>query len=204
MQNPLPQFNSNWALLANHSNDGKSNEEWKQFFETWNARILFGTDAGGGGDGLERWLNYVNNTSEGTSPNAVGHWRRLFANLDYNAARNILSSNSRALFLKEQKPSYDYLVSSNNKCYHIFVNSDSSVSRLTFNQNSKIISFTLADSIGTTISAIITIPASLVRGNFTAQVDGQSVQIKEMSNSTDTTINLEYAGGIRIISLSAK
>lgn len=202
MQNPLPQFNSNWALLANQSNDGKLNEEWKQFFETWNTRILFGTDAGGGGNGLERWLNYMNNTSDGAPADAVGHWKNLFANLDYNAARNIFNANSRTLFLKEQKPSYDYSVSSNGNCYHILVSSTSSVSALIFNQNAKTISFTLADSVGTTMSASVAIPTAVVKGNFTASADGQSVQITEVSNSADTTINLKYAGGIRKIVIS--
>jgi hypothetical protein len=203
MQNPLPQSNSNWALLANQSNKGQLNEEWKQFFETWNARILFGTDAGGGSNGLERWLNYVNKTSEGAPPDAVGHWMHLFANLEYNAARNILSGNSRALFLKEQRLPYDYSVSSNGKCYHIFVSSTSSVSALAFNQSTRVITFTVADSSDTTGSAAITIPTTLVKGNFMASVDGQSVQIKEVSNSTHTTINLEYTGGIRTVALSA-
>ncbi|PIO02589.1 hypothetical protein COT57_03165 [Candidatus Micrarchaeota archaeon CG09_land_8_20_14_0_10_55_25] len=202
MQNPLPQYNSNWALLANQSNNGKLNEEWKQFFETWNSRILFGTDAGGGGNSLERWLNYESNTSDGAPPDAVGHWKHLFANLDYNAARNILSGNARELFLKEPKLPYNYSVSSDGKCYSIFVSSNSSVSGLTFDQDARAITFTVAGSIGTTGSATITIPTTLVRGNFTAQVDGRSVQIKETSNATHTTISLEYAGGIRLITLS--
>lgn len=202
MQNPLPESNSNWALLANQSNDNKLNGEWKQFFETWNSRILFGSDAGGGSNGLERWLNYADQTSEGAPPDAVGHWRHLFSNMDYNSARNIFSSNSRALFLKEQKPSYDYLVPSGDSCYHVFVSSSSSVSGFTFNQDTGAVSFTIADSTGTTMSAAITIPAALIKGNLAAQVDGQSVQIKDASNSTDTTINLEYAGGIRKVVLS--
>jgi hypothetical protein len=187
----------------NDQNGGRLNGEWKQFFETWNSRILFASDAGGGSNGLERWLNYVGKTSDGAPPNAVGHWTRLLSNLDYNAARNILSGNARELFLKEQRPPYDYLVSSDGKCYHIFVSSTSSVSALTFNQGTRTITFTVADSIGTTGSAAITIPTALVGGNFTASVDGQSVQIKEVPNSTYTTINLEYAGGIRSITLSA-
>jgi hypothetical protein len=203
MQNPLPQPNSNWALLANQSNNGRLNEEWKQFFETWNSRILFGSDAGGGSNGLERWLNYVDKTSERAPPDAIGNWKRLFANLDHNAARNILSSNSRELFLKEKRPPYDYLVSSDGKCYSIFISSNSSISGLTFDQNTKAITFTVADSTGTTMSAAITIPTTLVRGNFTAQVDSQSVQIKEASNSAHTSLNLEYAGGIRTVVLSA-
>lgn len=215
MQNPLPQPNSNWARISvqgsgqqqgqnggDNLDGGRLNEEWKQFFETWNSRILFATDAGGGKNSLERWLNYVNNTIEGATPDAVGHWRRLLSNLDSNAARNILSSNSRALFLKEQKPSYDYSVSSNGNCYHILVSSTSSVSALIFNQNTKVITFTIADSTGKTMSATITIPTTLVKGRFTAQVDGQNVPIKEESNSTDTTITLEYAGGINTIVLS--
>lgn len=203
MQNPLPQPNSNWAVLADQSNNGKLKEEWKQFFETWNARILFGSDAGGGSNGLERWLNYVNNTSDGAPRDAVGHWKSLLANLEYNSARNILSGNARALFLKEQKLPYNYSVTSDRNCYSIFISSTSSVSALIFNQSTRTIIFTVADSSGTTGSAAITIPTTLVGGNFTVSVDGQNVQIKEVSNPAYTTINLEYAGGIRTVALSA-
>lgn len=202
MQKPIPLDGSNWARLADQSDNGKLKAEWKKFFETWNSRILFGTDAGGGGNSLERWLNYASNTAEGAPPDAIGHWRSLTSYLDYNSARNILSANARALFLKEQKPSYDYLISSDGECHHIFVSSTSSVSALTFNQSTKTIKFTIADSIGTTMSATITIPMTLVKGSFAAQVDGQSVPIKEKSSSTDTIINLEYAGGIKIVVLS--
>jgi len=203
MQNPLPQSNSNWALLANQSNGGKLTEEWKQFFETWNSRILFGSDAGGGSNGLERWLNYADRTSDGAPADAVGHWRSLFSYLEYNAARNILSGNSRTFFLKEQKLPYSYSVPSEGNCHTISVSSNSSVSGLTFDQDTKTIAFTVADSIETTWSAAITIPTALVKGNFTAQVDGQNVQIKEVSDSTYTTITLEYSGGIRKVVLSA-
>src|ERR1035437_5199124 len=133
MQNPLPQSNSNWARLADQSNNGRLKDEWKQFFETWNSRILFGSDAGGGSNGLERWLNYTGNTSSGAPSDAIGHWKSLFSNLDSNVARNILSTNARELFLKKQKPAYNYSVSSGGKCYAISVNSESSVSALTFN-----------------------------------------------------------------------
>ena len=203
MQNPLAGSNSNWGRLANESDNGRLNKEWKQFFETWNSRILFGSDAGGGPDGLQRWQNYAGNIVEGATPNAIGHWRGLFTNLDYNAARNILSGNARALFLKEQRPPYVYSVSSDGQCYSISVSSNSSVSGLTFDQGTGAITFTAADSIGAAGSAAITIPAALARGNFTASVDGQSVQIKEMPNATYTTISLEYAGGIRSITISA-
>ncbi len=203
MQNPLPQSNSNWALLADQSNNGKLKEEWKKFFETWNSRILFGSDAGGGSNGLERWLNYASKTSEGAPADAVGHWKSLFSSLDYNSARNILSSNAKTVLLKEQKSQYDYSVSSDGSCYHILISSTSSVSALAFNQNTKTITFTVADSTGKTGSAEVTIPNALAKGDFTASVDGQNVQIKEVSNSTDTTINLEYAGGIRTVALSS-
>jgi len=203
MQNPLPQSNSNWALLANQSNNGQLVEDWKQFFETWNSRILFGSDAGGGSNGLERWLNYAGKTSDGAPADAVGHWRSLFATLEYNAARNIFSGNARTLLLKEQKLPYDYSVTSDRNCYPISINSNSSVSGFAFDQDTRAVSFTIADSIGTTGSAAITIPTTLAGGNFTAQVDGQRVQIKEASNSTHTTINIEYAGGIRTVVLSA-
>ncbi|MDP1696168.1 MAG: hypothetical protein Q8L29_04615 [archaeon] len=201
-QDPAPQANSNWWMLTSQVDNGQLNKEWKQFFETWNSRFLFGSDAGGGSNGLERWLNYAGDTTKGASPNAVGHWKRLLSNLDYNAARNILSSNSRALFLKEQKPSYDYLISSEGKCHHIFVSSTSSISALIFNQSTKAIAFTIADSIGTTMSATISIPLALVKGSFTASVDSQKIKIKEISNSTDTIINLEYASGIKTVVLS--
>ncbi|MDD5290596.1 MAG: hypothetical protein PHZ04_00585 [Patescibacteria group bacterium] len=203
MQNPLPQPNSNWALLADQSNNGKLNEEWKQFFETWNSRILFGSDAGGGTNGLERWLNYTGNISDLATADAVGHWKSLFSYLDSNSARNILSSNSKTLFLKEQKPTYNYSVASNGQCYSISVSSDSSVSALTFNSSTRVVTFKVADSNGTTGKAVITIPTALAGGTFTAAVDGQSVNSQSTSNSTNTTISLEYAGGIRTITLSA-
>jgi hypothetical protein len=203
MQNPPPQPNSNWGLLANRSDNGRLNEEWRKFFETWNSRILFGSDAGGGSNGLERWLNYSSNASDGAPADAVGHWRSLLANLDYNAALNILSGNSRALFLKKQRPPYSYSVSSDGKCYSISVSSNSSVSALTYSPSTRAITFTVAGSNGTTGDAAVTIPTTLVGGNFTASVDGQSVESQLTSNSTSTTISLKYAGGIRSITLSA-
>ncbi|TAL47517.1 hypothetical protein EPN87_02740 [archaeon] len=203
MQNPLPQSNSNWARLTDQSNDGRLNKEWRQFFETWNSRILFGSDAGGGSNSLERWLNYADKTSDGAPPDAVGHWTRLLSNLDNNAAHNILSANARELFLKEQRPSYNYSISSDGKCYSIFVSSNSSVSALTFNPSTRAITFIVAGSNGTTGNTVITIPTTLVGGNFTASVDSQSVKSQSTSNSTYATISLEYAGGIRSITLSA-
>ncbi|MFA4834230.1 MAG: hypothetical protein WC619_05315 [Patescibacteria group bacterium] len=203
MQNPLPQSNSNWARLADQSNNGKLKEEWRQFFETWNSRILFGSDAGGGSNGLERWLNYSDFTSDDAPADAVGHWKSLLSYLDSNSARNILSSNSRTLFLKEQKPTYNYSVASNGQCYSISVSSDSSVSALEFNPSTHAITFTAAGESSTTGKAVITIPTALAGKNFTAAVDGKSVNSQSTSNSTSATINLEYAGGLKSITLSA-
>ncbi len=202
-QPPGPQANSNWWVLTNQSNNDRLNEDWRQFFETWNSRFLFGSDAGGGQNGLERWSNYADNAVDGATPDAIGHWRNLLSNLDSNSARNILSGNARELFLKEQKLPYNYLVSSDGKCYSISVSSNSSVSGLSFDQDTRTITFTAAGSIGTTGSATITIPAALARGNFTAKVDGQSVQVKEMPNATYTAISVEYSGGIKSITLNA-
>ncbi len=202
MQKPIPLDGSNWARLADQSNNGKLKAEWKKFFETWNSRILFGTDAGGGGDSLERWLNYSSNISEGTAPDAVGHWKSLLSYLDYNSARNILNANSRGLFLREQKPLYNYSVSSGGKCHSISISSKSSISALSFNQSTRTITFTVADSNATTGNAVITIPKTLISGNFTASVDGQSVKSQTTSNSTNTVISLEYAGGIKSITLT--
>ncbi|MFA5829889.1 MAG: S-layer homology domain-containing protein [Candidatus Gracilibacteria bacterium] len=202
MQNPLPQPNSNWALLADQSNNGQIKEEWKRFFETWNSRILFGSDAGGGSNGLERWLNYTGNISNGAPADAVGHWKSLLAYLDPNAARNILSANSKKLFLKQQKPLYNYSVPANGQCYSISVSSESSVSALTFNPTTHAITFTVADSNVTTGNAVITIPKTLISGNFTSSVNGQSVQSQSTSNATDTIITVGYAGGIKSITLS--
>jgi len=78
----------------------------------------------------------------------------------------------------------------------------SSISALTFDQSTRTITFTVAGSSGTTGNARVTIPTALVGGNFTASVDGKSVQINEKSNSADTIITLEYAGGIRTVVLS--
>jgi predicted TIM-barrel fold metal-dependent hydrolase len=203
MQNTPPQPNSNWARLADQSDNGRLKEEWRQFFETWNSRILFGSDAGGGANSLDRWLNYTDDISDFAPADAVGHWRSLLSYLDYNSARNILSSNSRALFLKEQKPVYAYSVASGSACHSISVRSDSSISALTFNPSTRVISFTAADSSGTTGSAVITIPTALVGGTLKAAVDGQSVTSQTTSNSTNTTVSLDFAGGIRTITLSA-
>ncbi len=204
MQNPPPQPNSNWGRLTSQSDNGRLNAEWRQFFETWNSRILFGSDAGGGPNGLQRWLNYVGNAVEGATPNAIGHWRTLLSNLDYNAAHNILSANARWLFLKEQRPVYNYSVTSDGKCYPVSVSSKSSVSDLAFNPSTGAIAFTVAGSYGTTGNAVITIPTTLVGGNFTASVDGQSAKYQSTSNSNYATISLEYAGGIRSVTLSAQ
>lgn len=203
MQNPPPQPNSNWGVLVDESDNGRLHKEWKQFFETWNSRILFGSDAGGGRNGLERWLNYADNTVEDTVPDAVGHWRSLFSYTDQNTARNILIANARRLFLKERRIPHSYSVPSDGKCYPISISSDSSVSALTFNQTTRAITFTVADSIGTTGSATITIPTTVLNGNFTASVDGQSVKSQSTLDSTYATISLEYAGGIRLITISA-
>jgi len=203
MQKPIPQPNSNWARLADQSNNGRLKEEWKKFFETWNSRILFGSDAGGGSNGLERWLNYTSNISDGAPSDAIGHWKSLFSTLDSNAALNILSGNAKALLLKKQRNPYSYSVSSGGKCYTISVNSDSSVSALTFNSGKRTITFTVASSNGTTGNAMITIPTTLVGGKFTASVDGQSVKPQSTSNSNNTTISLEFGGGIKAITLSA-
>jgi hypothetical protein len=203
MQNPLPQPNSNWARLTDQSNNGRLSEEWRRFFETWNSRILFGSDAGGGANSLERWLNYTSSASNLATPNAIGHWTLLLSNLDYNAAHNILGGNARELFSKEKRPPYNYSVSSGGKCYSISVSSDSSVSALTFNSNTRAITFTVAGSNGTTANTVITIPTTLVGGKFTASMDGQSVKSQLTSNPTNTTISLEYAGGIKLITLSA-
>jgi hypothetical protein len=105
--------------------------------------------------------------------------------------------------LKEQRPAYNYSVPSDGKCYSISVNSESSVSALTFDPSTRAITFTVAGSNGTTGKAEITIPTALVGGNFTASIDGQNVESQSTSNSTSTTISLEYAGGIRSITLSA-
>ncbi|OGG69188.1 hypothetical protein A3F27_02390 [Candidatus Kaiserbacteria bacterium RIFCSPHIGHO2_12_FULL_53_13] len=200
-QDPAPQANSNWWMLTSQADNGQLNKEWRQFFETWNSRILFGSDAGGGGNGLERWQNYAGNAVNGATPDAVGHWRNLLSNLDSNSARNILSANAKELFLKKQKPAYDYSVSSGGKCYSISVRSESSVSALTFDPSTRAITFTVANSNGTTGNAVVTIPIALGK-NFTASVDGKSVKSQSTSSSTNTTVSLEYAGGIRAITLT--
>lgn len=189
----------NWERMMSN---GQLSAAWKKFFETWNSRILVATDAGGGQNSLERWLNYSGNISNGAPDDSIGHWRFLTSSLDMNSARNILSANSRELFLKKQKPAYSYSVSSGGKCYSISVNSESSVSALTFNPSTRTIAFTVADSNATASSATVTIPIALGK-NFIASVDGQSVKSQSTSNSTDTTVSLGYSGGIKTISLTA-
>ena len=201
MQNPPPQPNSNWGVLVNQSDNGRLYEEWRKFFERWNSRILFGSDAGGGANSLERWLNYSSNISSLATADAIGHWKSLLSYLDSNSARNILSANSRELFFKKQKPAYNYSVESDRKCYSISIRSESSISALTFNPNARAITFTAADSNGTTGNAVITIPTALGK-NFTASVDGQGVKSQITSNSTSTIVSLGYVGGIKLITLS--
>ncbi len=203
MQNTPPQANSNWAVLADQSNNGRLKEEWKKFFETWNSRILFGTDAGGGSNGLDRWLNYSDKTSDSAPSDAVGHWRSLFSTMDSNASRNIFSANAQELFLKKQKPVYSYSVASNGQCQSVSVRSDSSVSALTYNQTTRGIAFTAAESTGTTGHVVITVPKTVMSGTFTASVDGQRVTSQTTSDSANTTISLDFTGGIRTITLSA-
>jgi len=202
-QDPAPLANSNWWILADQSNNGKLKTEWKKFFETWNSRILFATDAGGGSNSLERWLNYSSNTSNNAPANAVGHWKSILYDLDPNATRNILSANSRELFLKEQKKPYIYPVSFGGKCYSISVSSKSSISALMFNSSTHTITFTVADSNGTTGNVVITIPVALGK-DFAVFVDGKSTKSQVTSNFNETSINFEYIGGIKSIKLSAQ
>lgn len=205
MHQPPPGDNqSTWERLTNQSNNGQLGNDWKQFFEKWNSRMLVASDAGGGSNGVGRWINYSSNKADDAPPNAIGHWRGLFTNLEYNATRNILSSNARTVLLKEPMRPYTYSVPSGGKCYPISVRSNSSVSALTFNPSTRAITFTVAGSNGTTGNAVITIPTTLVGGNLTVSVDGQSVKSQSTSNSTSVTISLEYAGGIRSITLSAQ
>lgn len=202
MQNPLTQPNSNWTRITDQSGN-QLNEEWKKFFETWNSRIMFATDAGGGKNSLERWQNYTSKISNNAPPDSVGRWVQLLSGLDSNATKNILSANARALFLKEKRVPYNYAVTSDGKCYPISVNSRSSVSAPTLDPNTHAITFTVATSTGTTGSATMTVPTALIGKNFTVNVDGQSVKSRSTSNSADTTISLDYAGGIKSITLSA-
>ena len=181
---------------------GQANEEWKKFFETWNTRIMFASDAGGGKNSLERWLNYSSNISTAAPSDSIGHWKRLLSNLDLNSSKNILSGNAGALFLKEQKPPYNYSVSADGKCYTILISSNSSVSALKYDSSKHTITFTVANSTETTGNAEITIPITLISGDFTASVDGQNVESQSTSNSTSTIISLEYAGGIKSITLN--
>ena len=189
----------NWDRLMPNS---KLSEGWRKFFETWNSRIMVASDAGGGSNGVDRWLNYSSGASDAAAPDSFGHWRSLFSYTDQNTARNILSGNARELFLKKQKPAYSYSVSSGGKCYSISVSSESSISALTFNSSTRTIAFTVADSTATTGSATITIPIALGK-NFSASVDGQSVKSQSTANSTNTTVNVGYNGGIRSITLTA-
>lgn len=201
-QDPAPQANSNWWTLTSQTDNGQLNKEWKQFFETWNSRIMFATDAGGGQNSLQRWQNY-SSKAEGAPPDAVGHWTKLLSNLDSNAAKNILSANARELFLKEKRVAYDYAVTSNGQCYPISISSSSSVSAPTLDPSTHTITLIVAGSTETTGNATIIVPTALLGKNFTVSVDGQSVKPQSTSNSADTTINLEYTGGVKSITLSA-
>lgn len=203
MQNPPPQPNSNWGVLVNQSENGKLNEEWKKFFETWNSRILFATDAGGGQNSLQRWLNYSSNAVQGAPGDAVGHWKSLLSNVDNNTAKNILNGDARELFLKENRPDYYYPITTDGKCYPVSVSSASSISALTFDPKTRVITFTAADAYGITGNAKVTIPAGLAGKQFTTSVDGRDIKSQSTSNSASTTVSLEYVGGIKSIILRA-
>ena len=104
--------------------------------------------------------------------------------------------------MKTQKPAYNYSVAANGKCYTISVRSESSVSAMAFAPSTRAITFTVAGSNGTTGKAEITIPTALLAGNLTASVNGVSVKSQSTASLTGTTVSLEYAGGIRSITLS--
>ncbi|MCX6806962.1 MAG: hypothetical protein NT135_02480 [Candidatus Berkelbacteria bacterium] len=163
---------------------------------------MFASDAGGGKNSLERWQNYTSKISDNAPPDSVGRWVHLLSDLDSNAAKNILGDNARVLFLKKPRVAYNYKVTSNGQCYPVSISSTSSVSAPTFNSSTHAITFTVAGSTETTGNAVITIPTTLAGKNFTASVDGQSVKPQSTSNSTSTAISLEYAGGIKSITLS--
>ncbi len=114
-----------------------------------------------------------------------------------------MSGNARELFFKEQKTAYAYSVASNGQCLPVSVRSESSVSALSFNPTTRTITFTVADSNGTTGHAAITLPAALAGKNFTASVNGQSVTSQSTSDANSTTVSLDYGGGIKTITLTA-
>lgn len=163
---------------------------------------MFATDAGGGKNSLERWQNYTSTISKNAPPDSVGRWVHLLSDLDSNATKNILSANAREMFLKEKRVTYNYPVTSNGQCYPISVNSSSSISAPTINQSTRAITFTLAGSTETTGNATIIVPTALIGKNFTVFVDSQSVKPKTTSSSADTTITLDYTGGIKSIVIS--
>ncbi|VVB67668.1 Amidohydrolase [Candidatus Norongarragalina meridionalis] len=202
MMNDPGALNSNWRGVFVNQTDGRLNARWKEFFETWNSRILWATDAGGGND-PKRWFNYANNTVQDAPPNAVGRWRSALATLDSNAVRNVFSANARAVILKEARPAYDYSVASNGKCFPVTVNSNSSVSALDFDQATNTITFKTADSSGTTGSAAVSIPTGLLNGTFTVQVNGHNVQFGETISPAYANLRITYGGGVNLIAVTA-
>lgn len=201
MMNDPGKLNSNWGVLVNQTS-GRLNTQWEQFFETWNSRILWGSDAGGGND-PKRWFNYSSNTAEGAPPDAVGRWRSALVTLDHNSVRNIFSANAKTVILKEARQPYSYSVASNGQCFSVSIRSNSSVSALAFNQTTGTVTFKTADSNGTTASVVVSIPVGLLTGTFTVQVNGQNAQFGETSDSTNTDINIKYDGGINTIAITA-
>jgi len=196
------ELGSNWRGVLVNQSDGHLNAQWKQLFETWNARILWGSDAGGGND-PNRWFNYANNTVQNFPPDATGRWRGALANLDPNSARNIFNANARAVILKEARPAYNYSVASDGQCFPISIRSGSSVSALAFDRAASTITFKTADSSGTANSAVVFVPAGLLNGTFTVQVNGKSVQFGDAPHDTYTSINIGYGGGINTIAITA-
>ncbi len=202
MNEPPGAPNSNWNIIVNQ-NSGRLNPAWQHFFDTWNSRILWGSDAGGGND-MRRWLNYANNAVQGVTGNAVGHWRHALAVLDQNAVHNIFSANAKFVLLKQARPAYNYSVaSSNGQCTTVLVHSNSSISSLSFDVVANKLTFEAADSNGTSNYAVVSIPTSLIDGTFSVEVNGKNAPFTKTFNSTYNNIKVGYGGGIDTIAVMA-
>ena len=203
MRNDPPRLGANWWVLADRAS-GRSTDEWRQFFETWNSRILVGTDAGGGSESLERWQNYAENASSRVPGNTIGQWRRLLSNLDRNAAQNILGGNARRLLLKEPTAPYRYAARAGGECVSVTIRSESSVSRPLLDARARSIGFTVASSSATAGAAEVTVPASLIGASFSLTVDGQGIDAQSSSDGAIMTVTLHYPGGVHAIVITAR
>lgn len=89
-----------------------------------------------------------------------------------------------------------FAVKAEGKDFDVKVASNSTVNNLQFDENAKKISFTVSGETGTKGTTDITIPKSLLNGNFTVMIDGQVMSQDDVIETADTqdeaTLEINY------------